>query len=307
MSGPASPKGKPTYTSDALWQLRNYELSVIPGAQDGGTYGDFKSCYHNSMQNNLNDYPGAYCVRLPLDLTGPPDLGRAIDTTMSDAEMRKRTGFLKAAAEHPEDNRLDCLREFIGTLDSVNVFCMTHDTDSGGAWSYDWGRDSSHLWHTHKSIFTKYCATWDADLTHPGLEAVASVVGGETWESWKARKGGNAVRFIQVADPCTINGVTIGGGALYLAGVGIAWVHDPELVDDIAGFWRIPNPFADPASVGKFGNIYQAQAVCGPFLGKMDEVFYAGMDDGGGGWTGGVPAHEHSGGTSGPVASAGKL
>lgn len=318
MSAPAKPKGgnpNPARITDAMWMLWEACYSFIPGVQNAGIWTDHKSGYHCDVNNNLAHWPGSYSVQLALDTQyGPRDKGRAIDLTMSDAQMRERTGYLRRAAEHPDDNRLNVLRSFIGTVDSKTVFCMIKDDDTVGNWRYDYGRDSSHLWHEHISVLTKHCATWAANVDTPGLEAVASVLSGETWEQWVARKGGGGthVKYIQITDPVVMaDGSEIGGGALYLAGVGIAWVHDPALVDDIATFWKIPYPFnADgtvAASVGKFGNIGQAQAVCGPFLGRMDALVTDDDSDGGSSGPGGVPEHEHTGGTSGPVAPAGKL
>lgn len=286
----------PANITDAMWKLWESAVAAIPGVKLGGIYAS-KPGYHNTVNANSS---GDYSKTLPLDTQyQPKDKARAIDLTMSDAEMRKRTGYLKAAAEHPEDNRLDAIRSFIGTVDSSQVFCMIHDTDSGGAWRYDYGRDSSHLWHIHISVFTKYCAQWT-----DGLEAVASVLAGETWEAWKG--GGSTVKFIQIADPVTVGDVEIAGGALYVtAGAGIVWMHDPGLVSGFAAFWGIPDPFAHPETVAKCGNIHQAQARCGPFLGRMDEVFYFDQE------TTRVPPHLHalsiSGtGTSGPAVATNK-
>jgi hypothetical protein len=169
--------------TNAIWTFWLYCLSFIPGVRLGGIFAD-KQCYHNSVKANQAKWPGAYCIRLALDLKGVLDKSRAIDLTMSDAEMKKRTGYLKAAAEHPKDNRLGAIREFIGTLDGRQVFCMIHDQEVGG-WRYDYGRDDSHLWHIHISFFSTYAGTWEN-----WVEAVASVLSGETYEAWRARKSG---------------------------------------------------------------------------------------------------------------------
>jgi hypothetical protein len=166
----------PAIVSDALWWLWGQE-STIPGARFGGIYAN-KAGYHNTVNANRANWPANYSVRLPLDLEGPRDKARGLDTSLGTTEMTRRTGYLKRAAEHPDDIRLYGLREFIGTLDGVRVFCMIRDTDSG-PWRTDWSRDQSHLWHIHKSFWTTYCADMDA------AAAVASVMLGQTWEQWQ--------------------------------------------------------------------------------------------------------------------------
>ena len=170
----------PARITDALWGLWEGALLTIPGVRLGGLWGD-KVCYHNTVQNNLNKWPGAYCIKVPLDLQGPRDKGRAADLTMSDAQMKLRTSYLVRAVTHPLDNRLDALREFIGTTDGRNVICYIHDSEHG-AWRLDRSRDSSHLWHIHLSIFTAFIALWSR------LNPVLSVLSGVTWEQWQQRK-----------------------------------------------------------------------------------------------------------------------
>lgn len=168
---------------DALWRLWEECVLVIPGVRLGGIYAN-KSGYHNTVNANKTSWPGTYSIRLPLDLnSGPMDKARAIDLTMSDSEMRYRTGLLKTSALDPVDDRLKGVREFIGTLNSAQVICYIKD-DEDGPWRYDGGRDSSHLWHIHISFFTAYCAIWDL-----AVEAVLSVLSGETYSAWLLRKG----------------------------------------------------------------------------------------------------------------------
>jgi len=181
----------PAYITDATWRCWEEQAAVIPGVRLGGIYAN-KPCYHNTVNANKKIWPDAYCIELPNDLKGPFDKARAIDLTMSDAEMRLRTGYLKTSALHPEDNRLKGLREFIGTLDSKKVYCLIRDKN--GVWQYDGSRDTSHLWHIHESIFTCYCNDWDV------LQGVVSVISGETWENWLNRKGGNVVDYFVIRD-----------------------------------------------------------------------------------------------------------
>jgi hypothetical protein len=198
----------PTRIPESLWWFWQQCAEYIPGAKLGGIYAN-KSGYHNTVNANKLNWPNTssnpnYSIQLPLDLNyRPKDKARAIDVTLSPAEMIKRTEFLKRAADHPDDARLYPLRSFIGTLDGVNVFCYIRDTDSG-PWRFDGSRDPSHLWHTHKSFWTKYCADQVA------AESVWSVYSGQTWEGYK--EGEVAFRVsIQSSDADWNGKVVIGG------------------------------------------------------------------------------------------------
>lgn len=205
------PNPNPERITSAMWLLWAAAEASIPGVRLGGIYGD-KPGYHNTVNANRSKWPREYSTQLPLDLdAGPWDKARAIDLTMSEVEMRRRTGYLKRAADHPEDDRLRGLREFIGTIDGDTVFCYIRDTDSG-PWTFDGGRDTTHLWHIHLSVWTTYCATWEV------LAAVASVLAGETWEQWQQRHQqgedeGMAARFtISSSDPAWNGKMVIGSG-----------------------------------------------------------------------------------------------
>jgi len=178
----------PARITDAEWRLWEECLLVIPGVRLGGIYA-FKSGYHSTVQNNQANWPGTYSVRLPLDLNfPPPDRARAIDLTMNATEMIKRTGWLRDAVIHPDDDRVGCLREIIGTLNGSTVYARLHDTETS-AWRTSTA-DASHLWHIHLSFFTKYCDDWTAAPGVYGLEGVLSVLSGETWNAWVLRKSG---------------------------------------------------------------------------------------------------------------------
>jgi len=177
----------PTRITDAEWRLWEQSLLIIPGVRLGGVYAN-KSGYHNFVYANQANWPGNYSIRLAIDLSGDLTKARAIDLTMSTSEMTKRTGFLRAAALHPSDDRLSCAREFYGTLNGTVVYGLIHD-GPGQNWRSSTS-DSSHLWHIHISFFTLYCDDWPAAPGVPGLEAVLSVLSGESWEAWKIRKAG---------------------------------------------------------------------------------------------------------------------
>lgn len=160
----------PGHITNAMWRLWEECATAIPGVRLGGIYAA-KSCYHNTVNANQSGWPGAYCIRCSADLTGPYDKARALDLTMDDSQMRLRSGYLQAAAK-ANDSRLHCLREWIGTTDSFNVDCYIHDSETQ-SFRYDGGRDDTHLWHVHLSVFTKWCATWDG-----ALDGVFSVLAG---------------------------------------------------------------------------------------------------------------------------------
>lgn len=141
-----------------LWDVWDRTRSHIPGVRLGGIYAN-KSGYHNTVAANRSRWPGNYSIKLSLDDRSPTDKARAIDLTMSDTEMRKRTGYLRDAAAQ-RDPRLRAVREFYGTLDGKTVFGRTKSSATG-AWSWATS-DTSHLWHIHISIFTAYVGDSDA-------------------------------------------------------------------------------------------------------------------------------------------------
>lgn len=167
----------PARITNPLWRVWEESSRIIPGVRLGGIYAD-KNGYHDTRNSNP---PGDYSVVLTLDKQGPGDKAAAIDLTMSDGQMRLRTGYLKTACFHPDDDRVNGMREFYGTLDSRTVYGLIQN-QPGGPWQQSYS-DSSHLWHIHISIFRAFVDRWDM------LEPLVSVLSGETWEAWKARKG----------------------------------------------------------------------------------------------------------------------
>jgi hypothetical protein len=166
----------PVHITDAMWMM----WTERPDStwKLGGIYAN-KKCYHNTVNANIANWPGAYCVILPLDLKGLLNKARAIDYTMSDAKMVVYTRRLKNSALDPDDPRLNAMREFYGTTDNKTVYGLIKDTTTG-AWRRS-SSDLSHLWHIHISIFTLFCDDWTA------LEPILSVLSGETLAEWRAR------------------------------------------------------------------------------------------------------------------------
>jgi hypothetical protein len=158
-----------------MWWLWEQFRLIAPTAQLGGIFAN-KSGYHNTRDANL---ASDYSRQLAVDKLGPGDKAAAIDLTLSTTLMKTHTARLNAAAVHPLDDRTNYIREFIGTLDGTSVFCRIA-SGPGTTFVYDAGRDSSHLWHIHLSIYRKFVA----DLL--AMKAILSIFKGETFEQWKA-------------------------------------------------------------------------------------------------------------------------
>lgn len=88
---------------------------------------------------------------------------------MSTAEMIKRSKYMQAACL-ANDPRVRYLREWIGTVDGVNVICYIHDSPDG-PWRRDDSRDATHLWHWHGSWFTLYAT--DVNAARDVFEVIA--------------------------------------------------------------------------------------------------------------------------------------
>lgn len=269
----------PAYITDAIWWLWEWCAANIPGARLGGIYAN-KSGYHNTVNSNKKSWPGDYSIQLSADLTSPDNKARGFDLTLSAAEMVKLTGYLQRAALHPEDNRLNGMREFYGTLDTYTVYGLIN-SGPGTAWIFS-SSDSSHLWHIHFSFFTEYCTNQAA------MVAIASVLSGQTWESWI--QGGNTdmLTALQTTDT---DGNTV---------IMLPWMH---------GWFRIPkekiseNPWYLQNAIDALtfaGVGVNATQWPGPYdFDSADiqmfwghEIVYGGN---GGGGTGKVPPHGHKG------------
>lgn len=172
----------PSRITTPMWRL--WTERPVSGWLLGGIYAN-KSGYHNTRAANQASWPNNYSIRLSLDQQGPSDKAAAIDYTMSDAEMRLRTGYLRDGVNR-NDPRLYAVREFYGTLNSSTVFGRIKDSRTG-SWRSSTA-DSSHLWHIHISFFRAYVNIWNE------LSPVLSVLSGESLSAWEARQssgGGN--------------------------------------------------------------------------------------------------------------------
>lgn len=176
----------PSRITDPIWRVWTEVKKFITGVLLGGIYAR-KPGYHNTRKDNDSDN---YSVRLTLDKQGPDDKAAGLDLTMSDVEMRKRTKFLADAAAR-DDSRLECLREFYGTLDSKTVFGRIKDSTKG-IWRKS-SSDTSHLWHIHLSFFRAYANIWSM------LMGVVSVLKGESLATWEKNRGRD-VMLVQEGD-----------------------------------------------------------------------------------------------------------
>lgn len=158
----------PSRVSGAMWRLWEGARAALAGVRLGGIYAN-KAHYHNTVAANLSRWPSSYSVRLAIDRRAPRDKARAIDFTLSSAQMKVVTGRLRDAANR-RDPRLEAVREFYGTLDGSTVYGRIKDAP-GGNWRAS-SADSSHTWHVHISIFTPYVDDWSA------LAGVLAVVAG---------------------------------------------------------------------------------------------------------------------------------
>ena len=194
----------PSRITDEMWRLWEECAKVIPGVRLGGIYANTHG-YHNTRNYLQANEPNNYSIQLTLDRQGPGDKAAAIDLTMSDAEMRKRTALLRKSALDPVDPRMECVREFYGTLDSQNVYGLIHDGRAA-----EWRRstsDNSHLWHIHISIFRADVTNWAR------LSGVVSILAGETYEQWKDGDDMTPEQAKQLADVRYILGANTSGAS----------------------------------------------------------------------------------------------
>jgi hypothetical protein len=129
----------------------------------GGIVGDVRhqarGGYHISRADQTSS--SNYSVQAPADKRGPSNLASGIDLTMSPSDMKKMTSRLMAACKTNHANpaaepRIECIREFFGTLNGTTVTGWNRYASSNRGVGYTTS-DSSHLWHVHVSIFRDYC------------------------------------------------------------------------------------------------------------------------------------------------------
>jgi hypothetical protein len=170
----------PNFIASRTWEFWLAFKKHFTTALLGGIFAA-KRGYHNTRLNNEKKWPNDYSIRLIADRKGPADKSAGVDLTLSDALMRTLTKRLRDSCMDKQDDRLQYLREFIGTLDSEHVYCRIAEDSDGLGKSRgrdDWSRDSTHLWHIHLSFLREYINSAIA------YNAVLSVLKGQTLEQW---------------------------------------------------------------------------------------------------------------------------
>jgi hypothetical protein len=154
------------YAPDALLWLADEIVDAIPSAEFSGIAGDPSHTYGYHRCRNV--LPSSdYSVQTGPDRAGDGNAASALDISYNATWMRTITKRLLDSAKDQNDLRLNCCREFFGTLDG--------DTVTG--WDTYYGEpstsDDSHLWHVHISVLRKYANDRDA------LAGVLSVIKGD--------------------------------------------------------------------------------------------------------------------------------
>lgn len=151
-----------------MYTLLNPHLSSL---RIGGIVGDTRHVagggYHISRDDLRNHGQSSdYSIQAPADRRGPGNYAAAIDISLNPAEMVTVSKRLRAAMEgHDYDDRIEPLREFIGTVDNRNVCGYNRyqtvypngDTGRRTGWYPSGYSEASHLWHVHLSFFRDYC------------------------------------------------------------------------------------------------------------------------------------------------------
>lgn len=185
----SAPNPNRTYITDEMWWLWLACRGFIPGVRLGGIYAN-KSGYHNTVNANLANWPGNYSVRYAIDRRDPKTKARAIDLTMDSTWMRTITRRLLDGAAR-RDKRMRCVKEFYGTVDGKTVVGRIKDSEDGPYRTAS--SDSSHTWHEHLGLLTPYVDDFEA------VEGLASLLSGEPWDAWMARKWGGSTPSLPVS------------------------------------------------------------------------------------------------------------
>lgn len=204
-------------TPDAVYSVYFHVHDAVPSTRYGGAYVR-KPGFHASVEDNLASWPGDYSIREAINRQPPRTVTRALDLTLSDADMRTLTRRLADAARDEDDPRLEGLREFFGTLDGDTVYGRSRLGPTTG-W-YASTADSSHLWHIHLSFFTPYADDWAV------LAGVVSVLIGQSLADYL---GGTMERIIaQHGD----SGTWVSFVQRYLQDEGATLTRDGEYGDE---------------------------------------------------------------------------
>lgn len=152
-----APNPNPSRTTAPMWQFVERVLALEPDDfVFAGAY-TLKSGYHATVNDNLQRWPGTYSVRLPADLRGPRDKGRALDIKSKQAAAGKaptimaKYGARMRAAAKTRDPRVRKWREVLGQFDldkppeGIDFQSLAERQP-----------DDTHEWHFHWSILTEF-------------------------------------------------------------------------------------------------------------------------------------------------------
>jgi hypothetical protein len=149
------------YGPAAMYAIYPLVDKVIPSMEVSGIVGDTNhgSGYHRS-RNGLKGQGkgGDYSIQLPADRRGDGNACTAIDLKFSARDMRLVSARLMVAfkpdAKGNYDPRIECCREFFGTINGTAVTGWNRAV-TGRPVGYVTS-DASHLWHVHVSVFRDY-------------------------------------------------------------------------------------------------------------------------------------------------------
>lgn len=180
-----------------------------------------KRGYHNTVERNLQRWPGEYSTKLADDLRGNRKVCRAFDwisesaRTRGDRTVMNRYGRRLRDAYLRRDERFKGWREVLTQVDAGRP--EGYNVGPGG-W-YTRTPDDTHDMHHHFSILTAYVSTW---RTYAGM---LSILADEPLATWQAGKS----RYLQEDDMSWSDVTAILSGtseAGYVELTAPAWVRD---------------------------------------------------------------------------------
>lgn len=138
----------------ALYSIYALVKPRVKSLRPSGVYAA-KPGYHNTRKANRSS---DYSVQAPADRRGRDDKAAAIDLTFSASDMTKVTQRLRQACtpngKGDYDPRIECIREFIGSLNGRDVCGFNrYRTGRRTGWYASGYSDISHRWHVHVSVF----------------------------------------------------------------------------------------------------------------------------------------------------------
>lgn len=152
-----------TLVPRALSRVYDHIGPYLSSDRKGGIANAGSPGYHTSREDLLKQKRSAdYSIQAPADKRGNAKNAAGIDITLSDAEMKTVSTRLREACTPDSggeyDPRIECIREFIGTVDGRNVsgynrYASGSGSRSSTGWKSSGYGDSSHLWHVHVSVF----------------------------------------------------------------------------------------------------------------------------------------------------------